>query len=83
MLVQNIVECIVHITGGHKKDATFVAEIFFDPMNDLDPERKLVDLHMFDGSSVCSKAQKIIKVVYPMLACIVGAYHTYHNVFEA
>ena len=35
--VQNIVYCTGHITGGHKKDDNFVAEIFFDPMNDLDP----------------------------------------------
>ena len=56
--VQNILECTGHITGGHKKDATFVAEIFFDPMNELDPEKKLVDLHMFGGASLCRKAQK-------------------------
>ena len=56
--VQNIVDCTGHITGGHKKDAKFVAESFFDPINDLDTEKKLVDLHSFDGSSVYRKAQK-------------------------
>ena len=35
--VQNIVDCTGHITGGHKKGDKFVAESFFDPMNDLDP----------------------------------------------
>ena len=35
--VQKIVECTGHITGGHKKDDKFVAESFFDPMNDLNP----------------------------------------------
>ena len=59
--VQNIVDCIGHITGGHKKDAKFVAEIFFDRINDLDPEKKLVDLHMFDGASVCRNSQKNIE----------------------
>ena len=80
--VNNIVECIGHITGGHKKDAKFVVESFFDPMNELDPENKLVDLHMFDGASVCRKAQKVLKFVYTMLSCFVGAYHTCHNVFK-
>ena len=47
--VQNILDCTGHITGGHKEYAKFVAEILFDPMNDLDPEKKIVDLHMFDG----------------------------------
>ena len=44
--------CTGHITGGHNKDAKFVAESFFDPINYLDPEKKLLDLHMFDGASV-------------------------------
>ena len=76
MSVQNIVDCTGHITGGHKKDAKFVADSFFDPMNDFDPEKKLVDLHMFGGAWVCRKDQKLLKVVYPMLSCIFGVEHT-------
>ena len=72
MSVQNIVDCTGPITGGHKKDAEFITESFFDPINDLDPEKKLVDLHMSDGASVWRKAKKL-KVVYPILSCIVGA----------
>ena len=79
---QNIVDCTGHITGGHKKDAKFIAEIFFDPMNNLDPEKKLVYLHRFYGFSVCRKSQKILNFVYPMLSCIVVADHTYHNAFK-
>ena len=58
MSVQKIVDCTGNITGSHKKDDIFFAESFFDPMNVLDPEKKLVDLYMFDGASVCIKAQK-------------------------
>ena len=58
MSVQKIVDCTGHIKGCHKKDTKFVAESFFDPMNDLDIEKKLVDLHMFYGASVCRKSQK-------------------------
>ena len=58
MSVQNIVECTGQITGVHKKDAKCVAGIFFDPMNDLDQEKNLSDLHMFNGASVCIKAKK-------------------------
>ena len=50
--VQNILDCTGHITGDHKKDAKFVADCFFDPMNEPDTEKKLVGLHMFDGASV-------------------------------
>ena len=47
-------DCTGHITGGQNKDAIFFAESLFDPMNGLDTENKLVDLHMFDGASVCN-----------------------------
>ena len=67
MSVQNIVDCIGHITVGRKKGDKCVADSFFDSINDLDPDKILVDLHMFDGASVCRKAQKVLKVVYPIL----------------
>ena len=51
--VQNIMDCTCHTTGDHNKDANFFADSFFDTMNDLDLENKLVDLHEFDGASVC------------------------------
>ena len=73
--IQNIVDCTGKITGGHKKDAKFVADIFFDLMNDIDPEKKLVDLHMFDGASVCRNA-KMLKFICPILSFILGADHT-------
>ena len=56
--VKNIVDCTGHITSGHKKYAKFVVEVFFRPMNEPDPEKKLVDLHIFDGAIVCRTAQK-------------------------
>ena len=60
-------DCTCHITGGDKKYDNCFAESFFDPMNELDPENKLVDIQIFDGASVCSKAQTLLKVAYPML----------------
>ena len=52
-------DCKGHITGGHNKDAKSVAESFFDPINDLDTDKRLVDLHMFGGDSVFRKDKKI------------------------
>ena len=80
--VQKIVDCTGHIAGGHKKDTKFVVESLFDPMNELDPEKKLVDLHISDGDSVYIEAKTILKVVYPMMSFIVVAEHTYRNVFK-
>ena len=58
MSFQNSVYCTGHITGGHNKDCKFVADIFFDPMSNPDPDKKIVDLQMFDGASACIKAKK-------------------------
>ena len=46
------------------KYAKFVVDIFFDTMNYLDPEKKRVDLNMFDGASVCRKAKNIEGCLY-------------------
>ena len=51
--------CTGQIICGHKKDYKFVAESLFDPMNDLNTEKEIVDLYIFDGSSVCRKAKKL------------------------
>ena len=80
--VQKTLYCAGHITGGYKKYDKFDADSFFDTMNYLDPEKKLVDLHMFDGASVCRKAQNISKVSYHIMSCIVVAEHTCHNSFN-
>ena len=58
--VQKIVHCADQITGGHKNDAKFIVESFFDPINELYPEKKLVDLCMFNCASVCRKAKNIV-----------------------
>ena len=50
--VQNIVDCTGHITGGHRKDSKIVSESFFDPINYLDPDKKIVYLHMLNVASV-------------------------------
>ena len=50
--VQNIVDCTGQISGGHNKYGKCFVESFFDTM------KKLVDIHMFNGASVCRKAKK-------------------------
>ena len=57
VLVQKIVECTVHITGGHNKDANSFAEIFFDPINDLDPDKNM-RTYICLMEPVCAERQK-------------------------
>ena len=80
--VQKIVDCKGHITGSHNKDANCFEESFFDPMNDLHLWKKTV-AYISSMEPVCTETQnKTFKVVYPMLSFIVGAEHTFHNVFK-
>ena len=75
MSVQNIADCIGHIIGGQNKDDNCFAETLFDPMNYLDPEKKLVDLHIFDGASVCRKDKNIESFLsYALMYCWSRAY---------
>ena len=67
------------MSSGYEKDYKFVEVIIFDPINCLDPEKKFVDLHMFDGASVCRKAKQL-EVVYPVLSIVVVAENTCHNI---
>ena len=41
-----------------QEGCNFSAESFFDPIYDLDSQKKLGDLHMFNRASVCRKNQK-------------------------
>ena len=75
MSFQKIVDCTGHITGCHKKNAKLVAEGFFDTMHYLDPEKKLVDLHMFDGANVKRKAKNLnFFLSYAVMYCWSRAY---------
>ena len=51
-------------------------------MNDLDPEKRIVYLHMYNGASVCRMAKTILKVVYPIMSFVVEAEHTCNNLFK-
>ena len=57
MLVQKIVDFTGHITCGHKKDAEFVSDIFFDPINDLDPEKNMWT-YIYSMEAVCVERLK-------------------------
>ena len=80
--VVKILDCRDHMLGGNKKDASFLAKEFIGPMLDLDPKKEYFDLQIFDGASVCKKAQRIMSVQWPRLTCITGAEHTLHNIFK-
>ena len=77
VLVQNIVNCTGHIIGGHNKDAKFVMESFFNPMNDLDPEKNLWTYTCL-MEPVCAERLKQIEgcLSHAVMYCWIRAYLT-------
>ena len=53
--------------SGQKKNPKFILNEFIQHMNDLDPGNKYTYLHIMNGSSVCNKSWKIIKVQCPRM----------------
>ena len=73
--VLEIVNCTSHLQTGGKKDASYIAGLFLPHLNDLDPQKSLVDLLYFDGASNVQKAGSIIGAIYPRVTCLHGAEH--------
>jgi hypothetical protein len=73
--VLEIVNCSSHLQNGGKKDASYIAGLFNPHLDDLDPNKTLVDLLYFDGASNVQKAGSILGAVYPRVTCLHGSEH--------
>ena len=80
--VRKITDCSDWVSKGLKKDGTFVANEMKEVILELDSEKKLVDVCIMDGASVCKLAQSILKTEFPRMTCFTGADHTGHNIFK-
>ena len=70
-----IVDCTGHMSQGGKKDAEYIASLFFPHIEQLDPNKLRTDLILFDGASNVQKAGSIIEAKYPRTTCLAGAEH--------
>ena len=74
-LTVGIVDCTKHMAAGGKKDATYIAEIFEDKVEEYDPNHTLTDLFFFDGASNVQKAGEVLMAKYPRTFCCHGGEH--------
>ena len=80
-----IYNCTNHMLAGGTKDASFIAKIFEDHIEDLfsNPNNKTMygslkdttDVFFFDGASNVQKAGDILCAKYPRAHCLHGAEH--------
>ena len=64
-----------YLSEGGKKYGSFICHQFLDHMKEIDPENKLSDIVMFDGSSNVQLGGKLLKVNYPKFTGMCGVEH--------
>jgi hypothetical protein len=70
-----IVDCTEHMAAGGKKDASYIADIFEDKVEEYDPTHTLTDIFYFDGASNVQKAGLVLEAKYPRTFCFHGGEH--------
>ena len=73
--VLDIVDTTQHLSEGGIKDAEYIANLFVDHINDIDPKHMHVDSIFFDGAANVQKAGKILAVKFPSIIVLHGAEH--------
>jgi hypothetical protein len=73
--VIDIVDCTEHMHSGGKKDATYIASLFDDYIEELDPHSYQLNLIIFDGASNVQKAGRLIEARHPQVSVFHGAEH--------
>ena len=73
--VFDVVDCTDHMATGGKKDASYIAFLFNQWIEKIDPEGKLVDLILFYGALNVQKGGQVTAAKYPRISVLHGAEH--------
>ena len=82
-LTIGIVDCTGHMAAGGKKDATYIADIFEEKLEEYDPNHTLTDIFFFDGASNVQKAGEVLMAKYPRTFCYHGGEHVVSLFFSS
>ena len=74
-VVLAINDCSEHIAAGGTKDAPYIAGLFEEHVDEIDPEHNLTDCFFFDGAANVQKAGRILEAKYPRAHCLHGGEH--------
>jgi hypothetical protein len=70
-----IADCTEQMAAGKKKDARYIADLFFPHIEELDPTKTVTDLVLFDGAANVQKAGAVIAAKFPRATVLAGAEH--------
>jgi hypothetical protein len=80
--VLDIVDCTSRMELGEKKDCVYIADLFEEHIQKLDPLGKLIFAVLFDGASNVQKGGRIIEERHPQISCLHGAEHVVSLFFK-
>jgi hypothetical protein len=73
--VLDIIDCTDHMEVGGKKDAKYIADVFGEHIEALDPNGLHLNAILFDGASNVQKAGRVIEAKYPQVSVLHGIEH--------
>jgi hypothetical protein len=73
--VLDIIDCTDHMEVGGKKDAKYIAEMFEEHIEALDPKGVHLNAVLFDGASNVQKAGRVLEARYPQVSVLHGVEH--------
>ena len=77
----DIVDGSQHMSDGGKKDAWYIAKKFLPVMKEIDPNKELIDLVVFDGAANIQKAAQLLEEHYPRVTVQTCIEHTVALIF--
>ncbi len=63
-VVVSICDCTDHMSEGRKKDATYIAEMFQEKVNGIDPDSRNLDDLFFNGASNMQNTGQILCQIF-------------------
>jgi Protein of unknown function (DUF 659) len=73
--VLDIIDCTDRMEDGAKKDAKYIADMFQEHIDKLDPHGVHLNAVLFDGASNVQKAGRLIEAKYPQVSVLHGIEH--------
>ena len=79
----SIQDCTDHMSEGGKKDATYIASLFEDKVEEYDPAGLYADVVFFDGAKNVQKGGEILTAKFPRMYCFHGGEHVVSLFFSS
>jgi hypothetical protein len=81
-MLLDVFDCSQHAADGGKKDAKYIMKIMIPKMEEIDPDRNLIDLVTFDGAGNVQNAAKLLALHFSRITIGPAVEHNVSLVFD-